>query len=531
MTQSIKNDENTPSADHILKWALPLVLKTKAKSGGMVALRRRRSFTKRWWRRALALGFFFPLSLQVQAAKSVSSPKKETSSSSTTREVVVELGRPARSKIQGQIRMEGMQYLADVPETPELSRSQFLSARITSFGDFDEMPRVSYGVDLAAGTFFKRSQTNYSVQELSMSTRFRGAPVVASVGRKKMQWSELDSRWQTGLWQPRFAIDALRPEEQGLTGLFLDYSGEKFQLLAFATPVFIPTIDSDIREEGGSLKSDSRWFRQPSSQFNFSNRNNSIVYDLDIPEATRLASNPGSALMGRLGDRDDGPWMATAFAYKPVNDLVLRRQAFKVIDQDQIDAVVSPDVAYHSLFSADFGFATENLKASVSYLEDKPRETRPEGDWVLQDLKPVRAYSAQFDWMIPNLFSRTIQMQLGYLRVTGGGIVDIQSNGNPDDLTFFDSRMKFTNAASVGLQGQLASIFRRPLVTKWRYLYDYDQKGSLMNTEFLFYPDRKWAVIMGADLLGVEDETSTASGFLSQYRANDRIYGGMTYVF
>jgi hypothetical protein len=122
-------------------------------------------------------------------------------------------------------------------------------------------------------------------------------------------------------------------------------------------------------------------------------------------------------------------------------------------------------------------------------------------------------------------------MQISYLRVDGGAIQDIGSDGKPDDINLYDQRLKFTNAARIKIQGELARFFRRPLVTKFSYLYDKDQRGSMVNTEFLFYPTQEWALVMGADFLGVDDESFKPTGFLNQYRANDRVYGGMTYVF
>jgi hypothetical protein len=91
--------------------------------------------------------------------------------------------------------------------------------------------------------------------------------------------------------------------------------------------------------------------------------------------------------------------------------------------------------------------------------------------------------------------------------------------------------MKFTNATMFKVEGELARILRRPLVTRFRYLYDSDQRGSLTSTEFLYYPDNRWAALVGADILSVDDENYRPSSFLNQFRANDRVYGGMTYVF
>lgn len=437
--------------------------------------------------------------------------------------------KPLRKELFGQVRFESMQYMTAVPEAPDLTRSQFLSARLSALGSLDSLPSISYAGDFAAGTFFRRSQSDFVVDEAYLSSRW-SPNLTLSVGRKKAAWSELDSRWQLGLWQPRYAIDALRPEDQGLTGVFLEWKGPRFELLGYASPVFIPTMGPDIREDGGSLRSDSRWWRQPSSEFDFSNRINSISYKLNIPQTAKLVGNPGAGVRGRIGE-DRGWWLGVAGGYKPINDLVYRRQNFKSATEDRVDVTISPDVAYHNIASADVGFIGETLQASVSALADRPRNKAAADESSIQEIQPLQAYSAQVDWMIRDIFSRTVQAQVGYLKVEGGGIVDVTSDGRPDDFTMFDSRLKFTNAASVSLQGEIARFGRKSLVTKFKYLYDWDQTGSLINSEFLFYPHRSWAFVAGADVLGVSDEKKKPSGFLNQFRANDRVYGGMTYVF
>lgn len=436
-----------------------------------------------------------------------------------------------QNTVFGQIRFEGMQYFKDVPEAPQLTQSQFLSARLSLLGSFETLPSVQYGADFSAGTFFSRSQSSITVHEAYLATSRLLHETQVSVGRKKAQWSELDSRWQTGLWQPRAAIDALRPEEQGLTGLFVDYNRPNFQLLGFATPLFIPTMGPEIREEGGSLVSDSRWYRSPPASIGFNQQVNSLVYRLDIPETAKLVLNPAAAVMTRVGSRDVGPWGAAAYGHKPVNDLLLRRQNFKASSSPTVDVTVSPDITYHDIISADAGYAGDSVQAVVSVLSDNPAEKRPDPDQSIQKLEPLQAYSANLDWTVKNLFSRSVQLQLGYLKVYGGGIHDIVADGSRDDYTLFDERLKFTNAATVGFQGSLFNISARPLVTKVRYLYDFDQKGTLMSAEFQYAPRTEWALVMGADLLGVEDETFKPTGFLNQFRANDRVYGGMTYVF
>lgn len=454
------------------------------------------------------------LSLENLRAQGVNSLEVPESSSSTTH-------------VYGQIRMEGMQYFTPIPEAPQLTYSQLLSARLSAL---KETSLVDMVADVSGGTFFTRGQSHIIVHETYVASHGSG-PSKLYLGRKKKDWSELDRRWQLGLWQPKFAMDTLRPEEQGLSGLFLDYNTQGWELLGFATPLFVPSVGPDIREEGGGLVADSRWYRAPSRDYDFNNRINNINYDLDIPEAAKLASNGAVAVMGRMGNKEKGPWFVASAGYLPVNELILKRKNFKNVSEDKVDVTVSPDVTYHSVYSADLGYSFENFKSSVSYLQDEPLEKLPETDWSIQKLEAIKAYSAALEFSLANVITKTLAFQLEYLRVNGGGIVDITSNGKPDDVTLFDQRLKFTNALSFRVEGQLASFFHRPFVTRFKYLYDYDQRGSLLNAEFLYYPSQKWAVVMGGDVLGVQDESYRVSSFLNQYRANDRIYGGMTYVF
>ncbi|AHI06288.1 putative transposase [Bdellovibrio bacteriovorus W] len=468
-------------------------------------------------------------------SKSKLSSKAHTATNSTamsrpTNSTSASLQRPSKTsdvKFYGQIRMEGMQYFSAVPESPQLSYSQLLSARLSLI---KETSWVDFMGDVSGGTFFTRGQSHYIVHEAFASTHGKG-PNKLYLGRKKMDWSDMDRRWQLGLWQPQFAMDTLRPEEQGLTGLFFQSNNKNWEVLGFITPIFIPSMGPEIREEGGGLVADSRWYRAPSRDYDFNSRINNINYALDIPETAKLVGNGAVGAMGRLGQKEKGPWVSVSAGYLPVNELILKRQNFKDVSQDRVDVTVSPEVTYHSLYSADVGYSWERVKVTASALHDTPMQKSVDQDWSIQQLKPLTAFSAAVDFPVHNLWKNTLVCQVQYLKVEGGGIVDVLADGQPDDFTLFDQRLKFTNALSLRVEGQLAAIKTRPVVTRIKYLYDYDQRGSLLNTEFLYYPNQKWAVVMGSDILGVQDENYKTSSFLNQYRANDRVYGGMTYVF
>ncbi|MBX3041970.1 MAG: transposase [Bdellovibrionaceae bacterium] len=474
---------------------------------------------KFWLKKVVALSAFMPLTAPAQSGAVASSSAP-----------VEKITHSRRHHLFGQLRAESMQYMTTVDSAPELNQSQFLSGRIAVAGSPESASWIEYGGDLAAGTFFRPNQDQFVVNEAHVTARLAPLTTV-SLGRKKAMWSRMDEVWQLGMWQPRFAIDTLRPEEQGLTGLFFNTGTEDMEVMAFATPIFIPTMGPEISEENGSLVPDNRWYRRPSTTQIFNQQLNRVTYDLDVPNLEKLVMNPGYAAMTRFGNLRSGPWIVGSYAYKPVNDLLLRRQIVRVVDQPLFDVKVSPDVAYHELASVDVGYAWGDFQISASYLQDSPKEKRPQTEWSLQKLHALQAVSVQGEWNIRNFFARQVQIQFGHLRITGGGITDIDSEGKTDDFTLFDDRMRFRNATYVGAEGELARLWARPLATKVRYLYDQQQQGSMVRTEFLYYPRTDLALIVGTDFLGVADENHEPDGFLNQYRANDRYYGGMTYVF
>ncbi|MFZ4403244.1 MAG: transposase [Pseudobdellovibrionaceae bacterium] len=449
------------------------------------------------------------------------------------------------SFFKGQLRLESMQYLTPLPKAPQLTNSQLLT---THFLGQKTGSLLGARLDLTAGTFFYRSQSHVIFHEAFIFNP-RSEKHSFSLGRQKQHWSVVDELWQLGLWQPKFALDALRPQEQGLLGLFYNYQPSKyFSMLLFSSPIFVPNMGPQIREEGGNLVSDSRWYTSPSSEYSFNNRVNSVVYKLDIPDQTRLASQYSSAIQLVAGAVDSGPWVQGSYANKPVNELLLKRQAFKSTSESKVDVTVSPLVTRHRISSVDLGYSwrggdsfyaseKENFyrgaqtQLILSYLEDQPNLIPAETDWSVQKLEDLKIYSGTLMTQFRSWWLAPIQLHLSYLRTEGGQIQDIVSDGSNDDFTLFDERLKFKNAFFVQVKTPLWQIWGRPLLGQLKWAYDDFQKGSLWSGELDYSINKNWQTMLGFDVLGVQDEAYKPASFLNQFRANDRVYGGMAYVF
>lgn len=451
-----------------------------------------------------------------------------------SREAIVEslksLAVENQSRAQGSLRFESMGYLTEIPETPQLTNSQMLSAHfnVDKISDW-----LHNHADISAGSVTKSRNSHLVVSEIYTSSRQDLSNSRLYFGRVKMNWSFADQDFQLGLWQPKFAIDTLRPIDQGLTGLFYVLNEERFSLDLFVTPLFVPSMGPDIQEKNGSLVSDSRWYRTPQAKFPFRNKETPIVYSLDIPEVANLVRHSGYALsFGWNKKLDVGTFAIASAAYKPVNQLVMKYQSFLSLPENSQpvgDVTVSPDVTYHNLKSIDVGYKSLHSQVTASVIQDDPEFSLPSEGWVQQKLDPIRLASLSLKTELP-LGNKYWEIGVGNLKVNGGRTEDLDSRGVVQGA-ILPHRLSYYDAIQVSLNGKLPDIWRRPLTGKFSYLFDRQQQARLIQTEVQFKPHPQFGLILGADVLGPDDENDTTSGFLNQYRANDRVYGGMNYVF
>ncbi len=449
-------------------------------------------------------------------------------------EASISIKRPSKYKVttDGYLRFEGMKYQSSVPENPQLDQSMLASMQLkTDIVSSNAFHRIDFG----AGKYVDLGGSKFGVHELFSSGYSDNHNTQWSLGRKIEFWSQVDQDWQLGMWQPKSLLDSLRPDDQGLTGLFYRHKQGEIEILGFASPLFIPTTKPDVQEKDGTLVTDSRWYRTPSSSFPLFGKQTKIVYSLNIPEAAKLTGNPGAGGRIKIGGDSDGFWGSANYGYKPQNNLLLKYKKNLYLPEydPQTGAVeIAPDVGYQHLGGVDLGYQFPRSMIAVSYLEDRPIPKAPDAPYVLQNPQPMKAYSVHmesnfdFSW-----FDQPVALNANYLKIEGGGIIDYDSAGTSQGA-IFDQRFNFSDAASIRADFS-TSIFRKRMMSTFKYMREFSQKGSLWNGEVNFYAQKSLALILGADILGVDDnrETNLDTGFLNQFRANDRVYGGMNYVF
>ena len=434
--------------------------------------------------------------------------------------------------VGGGLKYEFTQYTVSKESDPRLNQSQLTESHI----------------DFLAGRYVDLNYSFFAVQDLNTGVNFGNtvdSKVKISVGRKQEFWSEADRNWQLGLWQPKFNIDPLRPVDQGLTGLFLQADNGEWQFLSYASPIFIPTQNPDISEKNGNLVSSSRWTQSPSGSGEVLNKDTRFVYSLSVPEVSKLINNPGAGMRLRYGGVEPGFWSSVNFARKPINSLFIKYDYNLLIQSagSQADIAVSPVVVYHRLYGADAGWKMGETALSASYLQDEPEADSPQNninadtgepttDWIQQKPGALRIYTlhAATNSQIPGVID-PVRFDLDYLKAIEDQTNDIDANGNIRGA-LLPYRLYFTNAASFKTT-VTSRVYHRKIATSFQYLRDFEQSGSLWTLLSQYYVSRHVAVHAGVDILGSDDSSAnnTDQHFLNQFRANDRVYGGLTYVF
>jgi hypothetical protein len=459
----------------------------------------------------------------------------EDTQSSLTLNVSAVAAKPPSVKTEGEIKFEGTKYQSSIPENSKLDQSLSASAHL-KIGMDTELTQSVF--DISGEKYIDWGSSEFSVRELYTSTTFNEAKSQASLGRKVEFWSQADSDWHLDLWQPNQIFDGLRPEQQGLTGAFYRHQEGSIETLAFASPIFIPTLGPDIKNDNGSLSADSRWYRSPSSTFKLFDQERKIVYSLNVPNLEELISKPGAGLRLVIGGRTSGgPWAATGYAYKPMNKLLVKydkKLTSSEEGEDTGNAPLFPVVGYHSLFSADLGYKFASSQVVLSYLTDQPQEVDQASDapYIIQRPAPAKVYSAMAETELElGFLNNPLGVSVGYLRIDGGDIADYDAQ-NRHQGAVFKQRFIFTHAAQI--QAEIRTDIKdRKLISRFRYLREFEQRGIITSGELTYFPVHTIGVTLGADVLGVDkgDSSNTSEGFLNEFRANDRVYAGLSYVF
>lgn len=427
----------------------------------------------------------------------------------------------------------------------QFQNSQYVSAGEAYFRQGAERENVGFRLFVADDWRLSKRVTARAVanNELSMTERWNYLDInelnvnVAmgghqlTVGRKLETWADWESTWQQGVFQPRYMQNRLHPDVVGLTGVFYTTpsSGPLKATLGFL-PIFIPEFGAHYTIENDRFVSKNPWFHTPASEFLYNGQRGTLRYSVDQPSNSEILNHPGGVAKAEYRARNY--FSRVSAAYKPIAQLAMGFPSNNQVDlSGDMNIVIHPRVVYDRVISNDhqYNLGPWTLSGSVAY--DNPENNPGPSEWTRQEFAPAWIFSALVSRRLEDIGPRAARVQLGLLKVNGGD--DLDRGAFATDVTKFERRFQYYEAYLLAVKSDLRFGFNNPLENELRLIYDRMQNGGVVSFLSGLRINPNWRADLQLDFLGLLSRrpATVSDGFLSTYRANDRVALGMSYVF
>ncbi len=336
-------------------------------------------------------------------------------------------------------------------------------------------------------------------------------------------WSFMDEAWHLGLWEGRINWDYLESESKGLTGVFWTVTKKKQWLLTvFLSGLFMPDQGPAVDITDGEIKSASRWFIPPQSEFVFFSQKISAFYWLKKPYLKNVVLNDSISVRFRFGDKDS-EWLSLAYAYKPVNQIYFKMDGGFSIHKKAVDNVIHYQSFKHSLFSLDFGVKKNILNTVFSITQEIPLRPQTPKGWIVPVLPKALFFSSYMEldfgkyywpirWFKFNfLYSRFVD-QKGAKPHNGEESLEWDVNIN---------RFKMYRGFSISAQSKEFHWKKQAFSLGVRYWHSLPEEGGWLNTFFKWRVTPHWTFESKLDILGTNN--NKINSFFNSYKHNDRI--------
>jgi hypothetical protein len=385
-------------------------------------------------------------------------------------------------------------------------------------------------IDLKAFHSFAEDHSYINVGDLYGD--YTRADTNYTFGRKRVNFSAADEFWQTGLWQPRFMWDRMLPESNGLTGVFIQ-GAENSNTRAnfFISPLYMPEETQKYEEQNGKITSRNPWFRPPPPQVNLFEDVTDVRATVDEPKIEDVVT---ALSLGFRVDHDinENLTLGGAYGVKPINQTLLGYR-YKIVtaNGEQYARInIEPTWPYHHIFTTDAATKNGPWRTLSSLTYESPFQLDKDPVKITQQLSDMVVASFTFGFDLLGEGATATQLYAGIMKAWGA----LTPDGGEDisGTTQFELRQRWLEAYRVGIKHPVWSKWRR-LNNSFEVTYDRIQNGATLSSqaEYNFYD--AWVATASLDLLGVLDSKSGDydTAFIRQYRANDRVSLGLSYVY
>jgi len=386
------------------------------------------------------------------------------------------------------------------------------------------------------GVLEQREEKYFGVPEFYVQPRRIVPGFDLTIGRKKRQWSRLDEEFNLGVWQPQLRWDYLAPTQQGLTGVFFDWSlSSNLHFTFFTSPLFIPDQGPEFQLRGGRFFSANRWFAPPNPSLSLFQdtgfaKEAPLYFQIERPPNSEIFTH--SSFGFSLNYQSGGAiWSQVSYAYKPRNQIHIGIESANAASPYEINAVMHPKVVSHNVLTWETGFDRVDDRGWMSLTADLPLASGFPSTFAEPALDNLAIGGFAYQHYIRPWLGVPSWLQYSYMRV-----LHFQKSNQRQSLaggSFQSSFGSYAYQELAALDWRLLLRQNRTdhLYLRNRYSYSIPEGGGWLSAVLDWAKgDFTWS--LGLDILGSQvGADSPQAGLFTRYRANDRLYGALSYVF
>jgi hypothetical protein len=426
----------------------------------------------------------------------------------------------AHAQMTSEIRLFSDSFVSPAFEATDKTSYQFVGANLKTGSFSDDAIKM----DVSGGVAMGAPLMNYlNIAELYADIKI-GDVDRLYLGRKKMLWSELDNRWDLGLWEPLFRWNPLAPEHQGLVGLFWELDRPYFTVTLYGSPFFIPDQGPSFEIQNGSFVRGNPWFRRPPESIRIFSENTKIDYHFDQPDESKVVLH--SSFGGKISFGDPkGLRFQASYVYKPANQLAIGYDGTLDIPSDRGDVELQPQVFYHSLVGADLTYKINQWRVGLSVIHDRPNQDEIfESRWTHPTFQNATMFSPFIEWENP-----IMAFSLQRLDVVDGKVTEVGEFANANRAPLMN-RYPFRQATQVAGLSSFNFGQNRRLFLKGSYIQSDLNDFKILRLNSRLKLSTLWSCFAEAQLVEAGPLSADNQNDISQFVNNDRVMLGVAYV-
>ena len=412
--------------------------------------------------------------------------------------------------------------------------SYFIKGQATVFSGLDlNYHHSTVDVNVGYSYSFLEKSHYFRLSELAVVFPFIFEGWKAHLGFKDVLWSEADRYWNYGLWQPRYTLDAFRPVQMGLPGLYLTSEGD-LSLLLLLSYFYVPDITIYPKLKEGRISSKNPFFTQPFDQF---------PWNVDRLESFELNRFFKPVVAFQIQHFIKNSNISFSYAYKPVNQLQYSIH-YKGIDvsgaeeDKEGDGGFIDDFKYsvlsHHLASLEGEIVlAESFSLFASLFYENPIKASRSKPWISDDFESHLTFSLLAYFQEKSEEESNILFTLGWTKTKENQSSGDTSNAMTEDLEpFFGRFLMWREALSTSVEYYNKNLFKG-FLSRFRVNYALDNRFYALALENYFYLTPHIRMYLSGDRIFRSSHTDVkkSSSSISRYKDLSRVLIGAQYVF